>query len=118
MKATIAVDGIRLRAYHGVLPQERKVGNVFEISLSLDYPPALNAVVSDDVAETLNYARAVEIVKEVMCEPSALLEHVAGRIHDALLAEYPDINSGKIVVAKLAPPVSAHISSARFILEF
>ena len=43
MKATIVIDGLRIRARHGVLPQERVVGNEFEVSLSLVYPPALEA---------------------------------------------------------------------------
>ena len=77
MKATIEVDGLRLRARHGVMAQERIVGNEFEISLSLEYPPALKAVESDCVDDTLNYARAIEIVRQIMAEPSYLIEHVA-----------------------------------------
>ena len=53
-----------------------------------------------------------------MAEPSALLEHVAGRIRQALVEAYPAIESGRISVAKLAPPLAAELSSARFILEF
>lgn len=118
MKATIEVDGLRLMGRHGVLGQERTVGNIFEVSLSLVYPPALRAVASDSVDDTLNYASAIEIVKKVMSEPSALLEHVAGRIHADLLAAYPEIESGRITVSKLAPPVSAELTAARFILDF
>ncbi len=118
MKATIEVDGLRLRARHGVMAQERIVGNEFEISLSLEYPPALKAVESDCVDDTLNYARAIEIVRQIMAEPSYLIEHVAGRIREALLEAYPGIVSGRIVVSKPAPPVSAELSEARFVLEF
>ena len=118
MKATIVIDGLRIRARHSVLPQERVVGNEFEVSLSLVYPPALEATVSDCVDDTLNYAKAVEIVRRVMAEPSGLIEHVAGRIHKALTDEYPKIASGRIVVSKLAPPVSAELKAARFILDF
>ena len=53
-----------------------------------------------------------------MAEPSGLIEHVAGRIHKALTDEYPKIASGRIVVSKLAPPVSAELKAARFILDF
>lgn len=118
MKATIEVDRLRVMSRHGVLDQERTVGNIFEVSLSLVYPPALRAVESDSVDDTLNYARAIEIVKKVMSEPSALIEHVAGRIRADLVAAYPEIESGRITVSKLAPPVSAELVAARFILDF
>lgn len=118
MKATITIDRLRLRAFHGVGSQERRVGNVFEITVSLVYPPALKAVVSDNVDDTLNYADAVEIIRKVMSEPSDLLEHVAGRIRSALLSAYPAIESGRISVVKLAPPVSAEMAAAAFTLEF
>ncbi len=118
MKATITIDRLRLRAFHGVGSQERRVGNVFEISVSLVYPPALKAVMSDNVDDTLNYADAVEIIRKVMSEPSDLLEHVAGRIRSALLSAYPAIESGRITVVKLAPPVSAEMAAAAFTLEF
>lgn len=86
--------------------------------MMLDYPPALKAAVSDCVDDTLNYARAIELVQRVMAEPSSLLEHVAWRIHEALMVEYPGITGGRIVVSKLAPPLSAELSAVRFVLEF
>lgn len=118
MTAVIEIEGLRIRARHGVLPQERLVGNVFEVSVSLEYPPALKAMETDDVADTLNYADAVAIINKVMAEPSDLLEHVAGRIHKALTTAYPAIASGRITVAKPAPPIPACLAAARFTLEF
>lgn len=118
MTANIEIDGLRLLAYHGVMPQERKVGNIFEVSLSLEYPSALQACDNDRLEDTLNYAEVVEIVKHVMAEPSDLIEHVAGRIHSALISKYPDIKSGTITVSKLAPPISAEIKAVRFTLRF
>lgn len=118
MGAAIEIAGLRVRAFHGVGSQERLVGNDFEVSVSLDYPPALTAVQTDDVADTLNYADAIDIIKRVMSEPSALLEHVAERIRRALVEAYPAITGGRIVVSKIAPPVSAEIAAARFVLSF
>lgn len=118
MKAFVEIDGLRIRARHGVLPQERLVGNMFEVSVSLEYPPALRAVSSDCVGDTLNYARAVEIIRDVMAVDSDLIENVAGRIHAALLSEFPAISGGRITVSKLAPPVPAEMTAARFTLQF
>lgn len=116
--ALIEIEGLRIRAFHGVFPQERLVGNTFEISVSLAYPPALRAVASDDIADTLNYAEIIDLIKEVMRQPSDLLENVAGRIRDAILGRYSGITSGRISVAKLAPPLAAEIDCVRFVLLF
>ena len=62
-KAIISVEGLRIRANHGVFLQETLVGNVFEVSLRLSYPPALEAMDDDDLAHSLNYAEVIEIVK-------------------------------------------------------
>lgn len=118
MKAFVEIEGLRVRANHGVMRQERTVGNVFEVSVMLEYPQALKAVGTDRVDDTLDYARAAEVIRGVMAEPSALLEHVAGRIRDALVAEWPGIASGRITVSKPAPPIPAEMVAARFTLEF
>ncbi len=118
MKAYIEVEKLRIRACHGLTHQERTVGNIFEISLKLEYPLALNATKNDLIPFTINYGRLVEIVKSVMCRPSNLLEHVAGQIYNEIITEYPQVSSGTISVAKIAPPIAAELSSAKFILEF
>lgn len=102
---------MRFRAYHGVLPQERAVGNDFEVSLRLLYPFE-RAMENDDLSATLNYAAVHEVVRREMAVPSQLIEHVAGRIYRALLKEFPEISGGTITVRKLHPPIPASTASA------
>ena len=83
---TIEVVRLSVHAFHGVGEQERVVGNDFEVSVSLDYPPAEKAVVTDDLDSTLDYGELIEIIRNVMAIPSRLLEHVCGR-----LSRTPDI---------------------------
>jgi dihydroneopterin aldolase len=52
-------------------------------------------------------------VKEVMDTPSNLLEHVAGRLRDAIEAEFPWIPEFQVSVAKLDPPVGGSAAMAR-----
>ena len=52
---TIEVVRLSVHAFHGVGEQERLVGNDFEVSVSLDYPPAEKAVVTDDLDSTLDF---------------------------------------------------------------
>ncbi len=104
MHTTITLDRMKFRACHGVLEQERRVGNTFEVSLRLDYPFA-DAMETDDLASTLNYADVYEVVKREMAVPSQLLEHVTGRIRSALLREFPLISGGFIRIEKCRPPI-------------
>lgn len=117
MKGEIKIKGLRLRAYHGVGEQEQRVGNVFEVDVTLSYPID-KAVETDDVADTLSYADIVEIVTLCMSKRSRLLEHVAGRIREALMQAYPAISGGNIEVRKLTPPLRAQMQHAAVALSW
>ncbi|MDO4320314.1 MAG: dihydroneopterin aldolase [Bacteroidales bacterium] len=113
----IDIDGLQIYAHHGVGEQERRVGNRFEVSLRLYYD-ASDAVAVDDIAAAVNYGDVIETVKIVMSRSSALLEHVAGRIRDAVCTDYAAVTGGRVTVAKLHPPVSAQLSRVSFTLEW
>ncbi len=101
----ISIEGMRVYAFHGVMEQERRVGNLFTVDVALTYPPALKAVQDDDVAHTLNYAELASAVQEVMAVPSQLIEHVAGRLRTAIMTRWPEVTGGRIRVRKPAPPI-------------
>ncbi len=103
-KVTIEIDRMHVYARHGVMEQERIVGNEFEVTVELEVS-ASRAVESDLLETTVNYADVCSVIKQVMAEPSALLEHVCGRLQKALSARFPAITSGCVKVAKLNPPI-------------
>jgi len=100
----IYISNLRLHAFHGVLPQERIVGNDYIINLSVDYPID-RACVSDDVADTMNYAEAAGVIKEQMAVQSNLLENVAYRIVTAILQKFTLAKAATIDIRKVAPPM-------------
>ena len=107
----IYINDIRLHALHGVLPQEQLTGNDYIVNIRIGYDIA-KAFVSDDVADTLNYAEVYNIVKEEMLIPSKLIEHVAGRIANRLMEEYAKITSIVLHITKCNPPMSADCQGA------
>ena len=115
MKTSIELS-IRLYAYHGVLPQEQKVGNYFTIKLFITYPFE-QAMASDDLNDTISYADLAEIIQAEMAVPSKLLEHAAGRIITAIQVRYPQITAGKITLTKENPPIPAD-TTASIIIEW
>ena len=76
MTTKIELRRMTFYAYHGVAPQETRVGNTFIVDLILT-APLENAVWSDDLSDTINYATVYETVKAEMAIPSRLLEHGA-----------------------------------------
>ena len=116
MKTRIELESMRFYAYHGVMPQERKVGNNYLVNLTL-VAPLEKAVKSDNIEDTINYAIVYEIVKEQMEIPSQLLEHVAGRILFALKSHFPQLEEVSLKVSKLNPPFGGDIYSASVILN-
>ena len=107
----INLNRLRFRAFHGVLPQERQVGGEFVVTLRIGYPWQ-QAMTTDDVADTLDYAAVYAAVKNEMEQPSQLLEHVAGRIGHALLRQFPDITSIDLWLTKVTPPMGADSEGA------
>ena len=117
MTGTVEINGLRLFARHGLLAQERLTGNLFELTIHLRYP-MLRAMESDALDGTLNYAEAVEVAREVMAEPSALLEHVVWRLKNALTARFPLIEGGMIRLTKITPPIPAELDGVAVRIEW
>ncbi len=105
----ITIDSLTIHARHGVLDQERQVGNEFIVDITLDVPGSSAAEHSDALENTVNYAEVVEIVRDQMKIPSKLLEHVAGRIRRAICHHYPMVSGGSVTIKKPAPPIAAQI---------
>ncbi len=112
---SIEIKNLRITGHHGVLEQERRVGNEFSIDITVRLADVADAMENDTLADTVNYAEIVAIVKQQMAMPSKLLEHVAARIRKAICDTYPDkISGGSVTVAKLAPPIPAQLEYVSF----
>ena len=111
LQTYIRLEKLRFRAFHGVLPQERTVGGDFEVTLRIGYPWQ-QAMESDAVGDTLDYAAVYRLVRAEMALTSQLLEHVAGRIVKALLRDFPQITSVDLWLTKVTPPMGADSEGA------
>lgn len=108
MNTYIYLENLRFYARHGVGEQERLAGNRYEITLKIGYP-FQRAMQTDRLEDTLNYAAVYELIAAEMQVPSALLEHVAGRIVTRLRERFPEIASLDLKLSKLNPPISGEI---------
>lgn len=115
MKTSIELKNMRFFAYHGVLAQERVIGNEFVVNVKIE-TDFLKAMDSDDVNDTLNYAEVYALVKVEMQQPSDLLEHVAGRIFNKLKQTFPQIKMLEVRLAKLNPPIVGEVEMAEIVI--
>ena len=113
----ICLHEVRFYAFHGVMPQERSVGGEFLVSVKVGYPLE-KAMSSDDVADTLNYAELYELVKKEMMQPSGLLEHVMGRIVEAVEKAFPEVMSVEVKIKKVNPPMGSDSNGAEVMGRF
>lgn len=113
----ICLHEVRFYAFHGVMPQERSVGGEFLVSVKVGYPLE-KAMSSDDVADTLNYAELYELVKKEMMQPSGLLEHVMGRIVEAIEKAFPEVASVEVKIKKVNPPMGSDCKGAEVMGRF
>lgn len=110
-ESKIFLKNVRFHAFHGVLEQERGVGNDYLVNLVLDYDFSL-AMQTDELDGTINYAEVYELLKQEMNIPSRLLEHLAGRIGKKLFAVFPALTKVQLSITKVNPPMGADSDGA------
>lgn len=101
----ITLTGLRASAFHGVLEQERRTGQVFiiDVVVMLDLGAA---AASDDLGLTIHYGElAEEIVSAVESDPVDLIETVAERVAQVVLA-HPVATATTVTVHKPSAPIS------------
>jgi 7,8-dihydroneopterin aldolase/epimerase/oxygenase len=101
---SIRLTGLTFYGYHGVLPEERRLGQRFvvELELNLDLAPAGR---SDDLTDTVNYSELYRLVRDVVeGEPRNLLEAVAEQIAETVQKQ-TGAETVRVRVAKPWAPV-------------
>ncbi len=100
----IILKGLEFFAYHGVMPEERTLGQKFilDVELFLDLQPA---GLTDDLTRTINYAQVFETVQSIVCTRSYhLIEAVAEAVAKELLEQFP-LNQVTVRVKKPQAPI-------------
>ncbi len=106
---SIALRGIRVFAYHGVLPEERREGQEFlvDVTMRLDVAEAAHR---DDLSATIDYAELARAVHDrVAGERWNLLERVAQRVAE-LVMEDPRVTEAEVAVHKPGAPVPVEVA--------
>jgi dihydroneopterin aldolase len=101
----ITLTGLRVFGRHGVLEHEKRDGQEFVIDITawLDLAPA---AASDDLKQTLNYGELAELAAGIVAgEPYDLIESVAGKIAEEVLAD-GRLDAVEVTVHKPSAPIT------------
>ena len=94
--------------FHGVSKAERETGRRYEVDCELKFDFS-QAGKSDLLKDTINYKEVYDAVERVLtADHIQLLETLATRIVDGLLADFP-VDAVKVRVRKMIPPIPGNL---------
>ncbi len=107
----VFIESLELTGYHGVEPEERKLGNRFLIDIEMLVDGKADK--TDQLGDSADYSAVCIRAKEVSDSRSFLtVEGLAGAIADAVMEEFECVGEVEVRVAKLLPPVPLSVQSA------
>lgn len=107
----IYLNQMNFYGYHGVLPEETKLGQRFIVDLVVELS-LKKAGESDDLQYTVNYASLYEKCRAIVeGQPLKLIEAVAEKISETILRDFTMIQCCKVKVLKPDPPIPGHYHS-------
>ncbi|WP_174734840.1 dihydroneopterin aldolase [Mesobacillus harenae] len=107
----IHVNQMQFYGYHGVFPEETRLGQRFIVDLivELDLKAAGE---SDNLDDSINYAELYQVCKEVAeGPPFKLVEAVAEKMAEEILARHAAVQICHLKVIKPDPPIPGHYQS-------
>ncbi len=105
MNGRIHLKNMVFYGYHGALAAENSLGQRFfiDLVLTLDISEAAR---SDDLDATVDYVKVHAICREIMeHERVKLLETLANRVLDRVLAACPRVSVAEIIIKKPSVPM-------------
>jgi dihydroneopterin aldolase len=117
MTDRILLSRIAVYAYHGLHPEEEKLGQRFYVSLDcrLDLRPAS---ITDDWKKTVSYDRLAKIVVDTATESRfSLIEALAEVIAGKILTTWVQIHTVTVRVEKPAAPIPTILDGVAIEIE-
>ena len=107
----IYFNGMEFYGYHGVYPEENKLGQRYFVDIEL-YLDLSRPGHTDNLDHTINYAQVYELCKDIVeKETYQLVEKVAQQIAEKALQKFPLLDELMVRVVKPDPPIAGHYDS-------
>lgn len=106
----IKISGLKIFAYHGVLPEEKEQGQYFFVNARLYYDMH-RAATTDALADALNYADCCQYMTDVFISRTYdLIEAAAEHLCNELLIHYPLLSRVDLELSKPHAPIGLPFS--------
>ena len=100
----IFIHGIGFYGHLGCTEEERRVGGRYSVDVEM-VCNLERAAASDLLSDTVDYSAIYDIVRKIgESESCNLIEHLAGKMVEAILREYP-VREVTLRLKKLSPPI-------------
>jgi dihydroneopterin aldolase len=107
----IYVNRMEFYGYHGVFPEENRLGQRFAVDLSVSID-LKKAGETDELEHSVNYGELYQVCKEVVeGKPYKLVEAVAEKIAAGVLTKFSLVSAVTVKVIKPNPPIPGHYHS-------
>lgn len=104
----VLMGGLEFYGYHGVIPEENRLGQRFLVDIEM-HADLSRSGASDDLHDTVDYVAVYDDVRAIVeGPPCQLIETVATRIADRILAAYA-VTTVRIRVRKPDVPIPARL---------
>lgn len=107
----IHVNDMEFYGYHGVFPEETKLGQRFRLTVSLAVDLS-KAGETDDLEHTVHYGEVYEACRAIVeGPPKKLVEAVAEEVASRILSQFPLVKGIRVQMVKPDPPIPGHYRS-------
>lgn len=111
MRDKISLNQLQFYGFHGLMPEENKLGQRFHVDLEL-YADLRRPGETDDMHDSIHYGHVYEIVQKIVeGEAKNLIEAVAETIARQLLESFELLAACTVKVTKPDPPIPGHYQS-------
>lgn len=114
LETILRVENIRLKAQHGWYEEERIMGGMYSVSVTL-YDHVSGNETFTDLDESINYERIYNNVVSIMAKEFHLIESSCKAIHDAMKLLKKDA-IWEVQIIKENPPIK-FVESTQFTLK-
>ena len=99
---TIHLKNLQFFSFQGIHPEERILGNDYELNLSVSFPSDKKIATLD---QTLDYGELFAMIEKRMSIPTALMETIVQDLAQEIHDRFPQVSAITISIDKKNPPI-------------
>ena len=100
---TIQLKNVEFKSFHGLYPEEKKLGGIFVVNLTVHFNIYNTSSIS--LNKTVDYEHLFRIVEGRMNTPTELLETIVVELCNTIIQKFSSVDEVEISISKKNPPI-------------